>query len=71
MRFLGLRLDGRANTGVRIVDFIARLTVYAAKGIMGQVTPCDDPCEIKEDKVGAWLMNEEATVWDEVREIDR
>lgn len=30
-----------------------------------------DPCEIKADKVGAWLKNEEATMWDEVCGIER
>lgn len=66
MRFLGFRSDVRANAEYRITDFIARLTVHAASGIMHQVMAWDDYCDIQADKVGAWLMNVEATVWDEV-----
>lgn len=33
---------------------------------MDQVTTWDDHCDVKADKVGAWLRNEEATMWDEV-----
>lgn len=38
---------------------------------MAVVLAYDDPCEIKADKVGAWLMNEEATMWDDVCRIER
>lgn len=55
--------------GCRIVDFVARLTGHAAKGIMEQVMAWNDPLDIQAGKVGAWLMNEEATVWDEVDSI--
>lgn len=37
---------------------------------MDQVTAWDDSCNVKADTVGAWVMNEEATVWDEVDGID-
>lgn len=37
---------------------------------MAQVMAWDDPCVVRADKVGAWLMNEEATMWDEVRGIE-
>lgn len=34
--------------------------------IMTQVTAWDDPWNVEADKVGGWLMNEEATQWDQV-----
>lgn len=43
-----------------------RLTAHAVAGIMAEVAEYDDPCVIKADKVGAWLMNEVATMWDDV-----
>lgn len=42
-----------------MVDFVERLMVNA-------VMEYDDPRERRPNKVGAWLMNEEATMWDEV-----
>ncbi|KAL0631762.1 hypothetical protein Q9L58_009370 [Maublancomyces gigas] len=56
---------------IAIVDFIARLTMHAARGILDQVTACDHSCDVKADKVGAWLMNEEATIWDQYEFVDR
>lgn len=47
------------------------MTAHAARGIMDQVTAWDDPCDANADKVGAWLTNEEATMWDEVGGVDR
>lgn len=59
-----------ANPGRRIVDFVERLTAHAVSRIMAVVQQYDGTCEIKPDKVGAWLMNEEATMWDDVCGID-
>lgn len=55
-----------ADTRVRITDYITRVTVYAASGIMAQVRSYDDLITIESDKVGGWLMNEEATEWEHV-----
>lgn len=52
----------RANAILRIVAFIGRLTAHEAMGIMAW----DDPWNIEADKVDGWLMNEEATIWDQV-----
>lgn len=60
-----------ANARRRIVDFVERLTAHAVAGIMAEVAEYDDPREIKADKVGAWLMNEVATMWDDVCGIER
>lgn len=56
----------RANVRHRIVGFVGRLTEHAAMGIMNQVLAWDDPWDVEADKVGGCLMNEEATVWDQV-----
>lgn len=58
------------DAGYRIAQFIARLTAHAVNGIMEQVKAWDDPWNIQADKVGAWLMNEEATVWDGVGPVE-
>lgn len=50
--------------------FIARVTAHAAVGIMAQVMAWDDPYDIHANKVGAWLLNEEATEWEEVGWIE-
>lgn len=37
---------------------------------MDLVTACDNPCDVKVDKVGKWLINEVAIMWDEVGGIN-
>lgn len=48
-----------------------RVTAYAVGEIMQQVMAFDDPCEIRPDKVGAWLMDERAAMWDGVCDNER
>lgn len=45
--------------------------MHAARGILDQITACDHSCDVKADKVGAWLMNEEATMGDQVGDSDQ
>lgn len=68
--YLSDSMTCRANASLRIVDFVERLTMHAVARIMAVVQQSDGHCEIKPDKVGAWLMNEEATMWDDVCAID-
>lgn len=72
MRILELPELTRMLTDVsrRIASYIARLTMHAADTVMTDVLKWNDHIEIKADKVGGWLMNEEATNWDNVSWIE-
>lgn len=47
-----------------------RLRAHAARRIMDLVTACDSPCDVTVGKVGGWLINEVAMMWDEVGGIN-
>ncbi|KAL0631144.1 hypothetical protein Q9L58_009997 [Maublancomyces gigas] len=76
----GPQTDGRWHYGRHeeededrdmIVSFVTRLTAHAAMEIMAQLMASHHPSGIQADKVGAWLMNEEATIWDEYEFTNR
>lgn len=54
-------------TRSRIADFLRRLTQHAAQTILAQVPLPNNFHTTKPTKVGAWLTNQIATDWDNVR----
>lgn len=53
-------------TNSRVADYVGRVTAYAGKRIMEQVPIENTGRILQADKVGGWLMNQDATEWDRV-----